>query len=91
MTPVFSLNYVSTGERNGLVVTPEEGPTRRRQFLALQEAFGEVKAANVGEYFDFISIRGGIQPFNSDFRGFLFRDTNLGVRAFGTWGRNRNQ
>ena len=38
-----------------------------------------------------MSVRAGIQPFASDFRGFLFRDNNLGVRLFGTWGRNRNQ
>jgi len=36
-------------------------------------------------------VRAGIQPFTSDFRGFLYRDTNLGVRLFGTWGRNKNQ
>ena len=36
-------------------------------------------------------MRAGIQGFDSDFRGFLFRDNNLGVRLFGTWGRNRNQ
>jgi hypothetical protein len=91
VTPVFNLNYVATRERGGLNVSPEEGPTRRRQYLALQEAFGEVKLADVGPNYDFVSVRGGIQPFNSDFRGFLFRDTNLGVRAFGTFGKNRNQ
>ena len=36
-------------------------------------------------------MRAGIQPFSSDFRGFLFRDVNLGVRLFGNWGRNRYQ
>lgn len=91
VTPVFNLNYVNTRERNVLDISPEEGPNRRRTFLALQEAFGEVKLADVGANYDFVSVRGGIQPFNSDFRGFLFRDTNLGARAFGTWGRNRNQ
>jgi hypothetical protein len=91
VTPVFNLNYVSTRERNGLNISPEEGPTRRRQDIALQEAFAEVKLFDVGVNYDFVSVRGGIQPFNSDFRGFLFRDTNLGVRAFGNWGRNRNQ
>ena len=59
--------------------------------LALQEAFGEVKLFDVGANYDFVSVRAGIQPFTSDFRGFLFRDTNLGVRVFGNWGRNRNQ
>ena len=91
ITPQFNLNYVSLRERNGVNATPEAGITRRRQHVALQEAFGEVKIADVGPNYDFISVRGGIQPFNSDFRGFLFRDTNLGVRAFGNLGKNRSQ
>lgn len=91
ITPQFNLNYVSLRERNGVNATPEAGITRRRQHVALQEAFGEIKIADVGPNYDFISVRAGIQPFNSDFRGFLFRDTNLGVRAFGNFGRNRNQ
>ncbi len=91
VTPQFNLNYVSTKERNVLNITPEEGRTRRREHLALQEAFGEVKLFDVGPNYDFVSVRAGIQPFSSDFRGFLFRDTNLGVRIFGNWGRNRNQ
>jgi Carboxypeptidase regulatory-like domain len=91
VTPVFSLNYVTAGEFNVVNATPEEGKSRRRTDIALQEAFGEVKIADIGPSYDFISVRGGIQPFTSDFRGFLYRDTNLGVRAFGTWGHNRNQ
>ncbi len=91
VTPVFNLNYVDVRERNVLNVSPEEGPTRRREDFALQEAFGEVKLFDVGSNFDFVSVRAGIQPFTSDFRGFLFRDNNLGVRVFGTWGRTRNQ
>ena len=91
VTPVFNMNYVNTGEFNVINVSPEEGKSRRRTDLSLQEAFGEVKLADVGPNYDFVSVRGGIQPFTSDFRGFLFRDTNLGVRAFGTWGKNRNQ
>jgi hypothetical protein len=91
ITPVFNLNYVNTKERNGLNISPAEGPTRRRTDFAIQEAFGEVKLFDVGANYDFTSFRGGIQPFTSDFRGFLFRDTNLGARFFGNWGRNRNQ
>ncbi len=91
ITPHFNLNYVHLEERNGVNATPEAGTTRRREHFALQEAFAEVKVADVGPNYDFISVRGGIQPFNSDFRGFLFRDSNLGVRAFGNWGQNRNQ
>jgi carboxypeptidase family protein len=91
ITPVYNLNYVNTKERNGLNISPAEGPTRRRTDFAIQEAFGEVKLFDVGANYDFVSFRGGIQPFTSDFRGFLFRDTNLGARFFGNWGRNRNQ
>jgi hypothetical protein len=90
-TGVFNLNYVSTQEYNILTPNPEDGRTRRRQDFALQEAFAEVKLFDVGANYDFVSVRAGIQPFNSDFRGFLFRDTNLGLRLFGTFGRNRNQ
>ena len=91
VTPAFNLNYNNTGERNVIDIDPEEGKNRRRQDVALQEAFAEVKLFDVSENYDFVSIRAGIQPFTSDFRGFLFRDTNLGIRAFGNWGSNRNQ
>ena len=36
-------------------------------------------------------VRVGIQPFSSDFRGFLFQDNQLGVRLFGTRDNNRWQ
>lgn len=91
ITPVFNLNYVSTKERSSLNVSPAHPSTRRTMMLAVQEAFAEYKLADIGENYDFISVRAGLQPFNSDFRGFLFRDTNFGVRAFGNWGQNRNQ
>ena len=91
VTPVFNLNYNSSRERNVFNIDPEEGNTRRRQDFALEEAFAEVKLFDVSENYDFVSVRGGIQPFSSDFRGFLFFDTNLGVRAFGNWGNNKNQ
>ena len=91
VTPALNLNYVNVGERNVVNATPEEGATRLRTDAALQEAFGELKLADVSPNYDFVSVRAGIQPFVSDFRGFLFRDTNLGVRLFGNWGRNRNQ
>src|SRR4029078_2659072 len=90
-TPVFNLNYVHTEERSIVEPSPEAGKTRRRPHVGLQEAFVEAKLFDVGANYDFVSVRAGIQPFTSDFRGFLFRDTNLGVRLFGNWGRNRNQ
>lgn len=41
--------------------------------------------------FDTTSTRVGVQPFNSDFRGFIFNDANLGARLFGNFGSNRWQ
>ncbi len=46
---------------------------------------------NVSDNFDFDSFRIGIQPFSSDFRGFLFQDNQLGARLFGTRGNNKWQ
>jgi hypothetical protein len=36
-------------------------------------------------------LRAGIQPFVSDFRGFIFSDNNLGARLFGAFANNRYQ
>jgi len=91
VTPAINLNYNVFRERNNLNASPEEGVIRRRQDIALEEAFGEIKLFDVSSNYDFVSVRAGIQPFTSDFRGFLFRDINLGVRTFGNWGSNRNQ
>ena len=75
------------------VVRPDvrEGTRRTRGFLALQEAFYERRLAVVSPNFDFVSVRAGVQPFQSDFRGFVFTDTNLGVRLFGNLRSNRYQ
>jgi hypothetical protein len=65
--------------------------TRRRDFFALQEAFAELHISDLSDNYDFISSRWGIQPFVSDFRGFIYADTNLGARVFGNWDNNRIQ
>ncbi len=65
--------------------------TRFRDFYALQEAFAEVHIGDVSENYDFVSARIGTQPFISDFRGFIFADTNLGARIFGNHDNNRIQ
>ena len=36
-------------------------------------------------------MRAGIQPFNGDFRGFIYNDVNQGVRLFGNWNNNLYQ
>ena len=65
--------------------------TRFRDFFALQEAFAEIHIRDLSDNYDFVSSRIGTQPFISDFRGFIFSDTNLGVRIFGTHDNNRTQ
>ena len=40
-------------------------------------------------YYDVTFLRLGVQPFNSDFRGFIFNDFNLGARLFGQAANNR--
>lgn len=64
---------------------------RFKSFFALQEAFVEIHLADLTDNYDFISSRFGNQPFLSDFRGFLFTDTNLGFRFFGNLDDNRVQ
>ncbi|MEO1251849.1 MAG: hypothetical protein AAFW81_05830 [Pseudomonadota bacterium] len=91
ITPVFNYNYASVQELRILHVEPSEGTTRSDGFIGLQEAFVDYHIRNVSDRYDFDSIRVGIQPFSSDFRGFLFQDNQLGVRLFGNRDNNRYQ
>jgi hypothetical protein len=90
-TGIFNLNYLRASERNVVHIDPREGKTRRRQDFALEEAFAEVKLADLSPYYDTVSVRAGIQPFVSDFRGLVFSDINLGARLFGNAANNRWQ
>jgi hypothetical protein len=91
VTPAFNFNYTTAGEVGVLNINPGKGQTRADNFLGLQEGFIDYHIRNVSEYYDFDSIRVGIQPFNADFRGFLFQDNQLGVRLFGDRDANRWQ
>jgi hypothetical protein len=92
ISPTFSLpNYVNTHENGVIDIDPRRGTNRLDTQFSLEEAFGEVKIKDVNENYDFISVRAGIQPFVSDFRGFIFSDNNLGGRIFGAFGNNRYQ
>jgi hypothetical protein len=91
LTPVFNFNHAEVDELGILNVNPAKGLTRDDSFLALQEGFIDYHIHNVSERYDFDSIRVGIQPFSSDFRGFLFQDAQLGVRLFGNRDNNRWQ
>jgi hypothetical protein len=87
-TPVFNINEVHADEVGVLNVNPTLGGRsnrkRRDTFMGVQALFADKHLRNVSDNYDFDSIRVGIQPFSSDFRGFLFQDSQLGVRLFGT-------
>ena len=64
---------------------------RHKDFIGIQELFFEYHLGDLSENYDFWTSRVGIQPFVSDFRGFIFNDTNLGARLFGNWDNNQWQ
>lgn len=84
LTTAFNYNYVQLDEVLGVNVDPADGQTRHDRHVGVQAAFVDKHLRNVSDRYDFDSVRVGIQPFNSDFRGFLFQDNQLGVRLFGT-------
>lgn len=86
-----NINRVSVNERRILYVEPSKGTRRTDGFVGVQEAFFDYHLRDVSDRYDFDSIRVGIQPFSSDFRGFLFQDNQLGVRLFGNRDNNRFQ
>ena len=83
LTPVLNFNRAMVEEERILYADPTKGTARSDHHVGLQEAFLDVHLRNVSPRYDFDSIRVGIQPFSSDFRGFLFQDNQLGVRLFG--------
>jgi hypothetical protein len=86
--PVFNYNYLSSSELQEVNINPQAGSTRSDHHVGIQALFADKHLRNVSDQFDFDSVRVGIQPFSSDFRGFLFQDNQLGARLFGT--RNNN-
>ena len=91
LNAIFNQNYVHVEEL--AVVSPDvrDGKNRHRTFWALEEWFYEAKIADMSPNYDFLSVRAGSQPFTSDFRGFIFSDTNRGVRVFGNRLSNQDQ
>lgn len=88
ITPVLNVNYTDVEELRIVKISPREGTTRLDQHIGMQELFLDLHLRNVSDRYDFDSIRFGIQPFSTDFRGFLFQDNQLGVRLFGTRDNN---
>jgi hypothetical protein len=90
LSPTFSLpNYVRAREVGVVNIDVRRGASRSDTHFSFEEAFAEVKLADTDANFDFVSVRAGIQPFVSDFRGFLYTDNNLGARLFGGFADNR--
>ncbi len=91
MNAVFNQNYLNVQEL--AVVSPDvrDGKNRHKTDWALEEWFYETKIADMSPNYDFLSVRAGSQPFTSDFRGFIFSDTNRGVRVFGNRLSNQDQ
>ncbi len=90
-TLAFNVNYVDVPERRVLFVEPTKPTHRLDHFVGVQELFFDYHIRNTSDRYDFDSFRIGIQPFQADFRGFLFQDQQLGLRFFGTRDNNRFQ
>ncbi|HYL68700.1 MAG TPA: carboxypeptidase-like regulatory domain-containing protein [Candidatus Limnocylindria bacterium] len=91
VTPAVSLNYLDVRELGIVNIDVRAGTTRLDSHFGLQEAFAEVKIHDLSPNYDFISVRAGIQGFNSDFRGFIFVDEQPGIRLFGNLKSNLYQ
>lgn len=90
-TPEASLNYLDVQELGIVGPSPLNGTTRFDTHVGLQEGFVEVKLADLSHNYDFVSMRAGTQQFNADFRGFLYVDSQPGLRVFGIADSNQWQ
>jgi hypothetical protein len=86
--PVLNFNYADVKEKGILIADEPNKTTRDDAHIGLQEAFVDYHIRNVSDRYDFDSLRVGVQPYSSDFRGFLFQDNQLGVRVFGNRDNN---
>ena len=91
MTPVFNFTSLSVEEVGVVQIDPSTGTTRNRGDVAMQEAFLEYHLFDWNDRYDFLSLEVGILPFRSDFRGFIFEDSQLGARLFGNADNNKWQ
>jgi hypothetical protein len=103
VTPEFNINYLLTRE-NGLTnIDVANGIRRTDTAVGMQELYfekrlftnsaSEFEKRKDGDtrgsaYFDFTSLRVGIQRFTSDFRGLIYSDEQPGARLFGTFHNN---
>ncbi len=103
ITPEFNINHLVTRENALVRVDVRQGVRRTDAHVGFQELFVEKRLFTASAaafrrrrdpddrgsaYFDFTSVRLGIQRFTSDFRGFVYSDEQPGVRLFGNFGNN---
>jgi len=81
LTPIF--NYSSTSTSGAATTTTTS--------VGAQALFFEKHLRDVSAHYDFDSLRIGIQPVTSDFRGFVLADQPAGIRLFGTRDNNLYQ
>lgn len=92
LTLAFNYNRVEVDELRFLDIDPRFDETSRDDnHLAVQELFVDYHIRDVSDRYDFDSVRFGIQPFSTDFRGFLFQDNQFGLRLFGNRDNNLYQ
>jgi hypothetical protein len=107
VTGIANINYLQARENGITNIDVRRGIARQKNFTSIEEAFFEYRLGDTQKIFPFLrgkgsksgrspefdttSVRVGIQPFTSDFRGFIFSDANLGVRLFGNFASNRWQ
>jgi hypothetical protein len=72
-TPTFNYSSTRSGSTNTTTTS-----------VGAQALFFEKHLRDVSAQYDFDSVRVGIQPVTSDFRGFVLADQPLGIRFFGT-------
>jgi len=89
--PVFNFTSVNVKEAGVLNVDTTADTRRTDSFVGIQALFVDKHLRNTSDRYDFDSIRIGIQPITADFRGFLFQDSPIGIRLFGTRDNNRWQ
>jgi hypothetical protein len=90
-TLALNYNRVNTDEAGVLQIDPRLGNNRDDGFIGVQELWADKHLRDVDSRYDFDSLRVGIQPFSTDFRGFLYQDSQPGVRLFGNRDDNRWQ